>query len=142
MGQGPSFGLGLALSHSQKGVVVINGDGCMLMNLGSLVTVAAHQANLYLIVPDNGVYGLTGGQKTAGSGDIDYSGIARAAGIKRTYAFDTEDRWAAGAAESLSGSGPVFVHLLINPHQTEGSQSPPRPMSEQIAQLRLALSSS
>src|SRR5262245_63136815 len=54
MGQGPALGLGLALAQSRHGVVVVTGDGSMLMNLGCLVTLANHRADLYLIVIDNG----------------------------------------------------------------------------------------
>src|SRR5260221_14277167 len=55
MGQGPALGLGLALAHPERGVIVVNGDGSMLMNLGSLVTLANQPANLFLIVIDNGM---------------------------------------------------------------------------------------
>ena len=61
MGQAPALGLGLALARPERGVIVVNGDGCMLMNLGSLVTIANHPANLYLLIIDNGHYEVTGG---------------------------------------------------------------------------------
>src|SRR5262249_43370960 len=60
MGHAPALGLGLALAQSGHGVVVVNGDGSMLMNLGCLVTLANHRVDLYLIVIDNGVYEVTG----------------------------------------------------------------------------------
>src|SRR6266851_5210978 len=66
MGQAPDLGLGLALAQPERGVIVINGDGSMLMNLGSLVTLANHPANVYLVIVDNGIYEVTGGQPTAG----------------------------------------------------------------------------
>src|ERR1700675_3173163 len=56
MGQGPALGLGLALAQSRHGVVVVTGDGSVLMNLGCLVTLANHPARLFLIIIDNGVY--------------------------------------------------------------------------------------
>src|SRR5213596_2754463 len=56
MGHGPDLGLGLALAQPQRGVIVVNGDGCTLMNLGSLVTLATHPANLFLLIIDNGIY--------------------------------------------------------------------------------------
>src|SRR5688572_26287278 len=56
MGQGPDLGLGIALAQPQRGVIVVNGDGCMLMNLGSLVTLAANPANLCLVIIDNSLY--------------------------------------------------------------------------------------
>src|SRR3954469_13279059 len=103
MGQGPALGLGLALACPGRGVVVVNGDGCTLMNLGCLVTLAAHPADVYLLIMDNGLYEVTGGQPVAGAGRTDYAGLARAAGIGRVYAFDTLAAWRAGAAEALAG---------------------------------------
>lgn len=60
MGQAPALGLGIALAHPERGVIVVNGDGCTLMNLGSLVTLANHPANLYLLIMDNRMYEVTG----------------------------------------------------------------------------------
>ena len=142
MGQGPSFGLGIALACPDRGVVVVNGDGCMLMNLGCLVTVAGHPANLFIVVMDNGVYGLTGGQKTAGSGNVDYANIARAAGISRAYSFESEEKWERGATEALSGNGPVFIHLKTSPINGKNEQVKPRPMADQLNRLKQVLTSS
>src|SRR2546423_2255551 len=83
MGHGPDLGLGLALAQPQRGVIVVNGDGCMIMNLGTLVTLANQPANLYLLIIDNGLYEVTGGQPHAGVGHTDFAGLARAAGIRR-----------------------------------------------------------
>src|SRR5205823_4671743 len=107
MGQGPTLGLGLALAQPGRGVIVLNGDGSLLMNLGSLVTLANHPADVFLLTLDNGLYEVTGGQVTAGAGHTDFAGLARAAGIRRVYAFDTAEAWRAGAADALSGAGPV-----------------------------------
>src|SRR5689334_15129386 len=71
MGHAPSLGLGVALAQP-RGVIVVNGDGSMLMNLGSLVTLAAHPAPVYLLILDNGLYEVTGGQATAGTGRADF----------------------------------------------------------------------
>jgi len=79
MGQGPALGLGLALAHPERGAIVVNGDGCTLMNLGCLVTIAGNPANLFLIIIDNGLYEVTGGQARPGVG-VDFAGLARAAG--------------------------------------------------------------
>src|SRR5947208_8294309 len=87
MGQGPGLGLGLALAQPERGVIVVNGDGCTLMNLGALVTLASQPADVYLLILDNGLYEVTGGQPTAGAGHTDFAGLARAAGIRRVYAF-------------------------------------------------------
>src|ERR1700730_5552203 len=73
MGHGPGLALGLALACPERGVIVINGDGSVLMSLGSVVTLAAPPAAVYLIVMDNALYEVTGGQKTAGAGRADFA---------------------------------------------------------------------
>jgi thiamine pyrophosphate-dependent acetolactate synthase large subunit-like protein len=139
MGQGPALGLGLALARPGRGVIVVNGDGCTLMNLGCLVTLAAHPADLFLVVLDNGLYEVTGGQPTPGAGKVDYAGLARAAGIARSYRFDDLPAWSAGAAEALAGPGPVFVALAVEGRLGQKTPRAPRPMAEQIQRLREAL---
>jgi thiamine pyrophosphate-dependent acetolactate synthase large subunit-like protein len=139
MGQAPALGLGLALAQPERGVIVINGDGCTLMSLGSLVTLAHHPANVYLLIFDNALYEVTGGQQTAGAGHTDFAGLARAAGIPRVYAFETADAWRAGAAEALTGEGPVVVWLQIEGRLGQKTPKAPRPMTEQLARLRHAL---
>jgi len=139
MGQAPALGLGLALAQPERGVIVVNGDGCMLMNLGSLVTIAHHPANLYLLIIDNGHYEVTGGQPTAGAGHTDFAGLARAAGIRRVHSFDNVQTWRAGAAEALSGNGPVVIWLKVEAKMGQKTPSPPRLMAEQIDRLKQAL---
>ena len=139
MSQGPALGLGLALAQPDRGVVVVNGDGCTLMSLGSLVTIANHPANLYLLILDNALYEVTGGQPTAGSGRVDFAAMARAAGIRRVYAFDAVEDWRARAAEALTGPGPVVVWLRVEGKYGQSTPKPPRPMAEQIERLRQAL---
>jgi thiamine pyrophosphate-dependent acetolactate synthase large subunit-like protein len=139
MGQGPPLGLGLALAQPDRGVIVVNGDGCMLMNLGTLVTIGCHPANLFVVVLDNGIYEITGGQPTAGSGRVDYAGLARAAGIQRVYAFDAYADWRSGAPETLSADGPVFIWLKVEARYGQTVPKAPRPMAEQIRRLRRAL---
>jgi len=139
MGQGPALGLGLALAQPERGVIVVNGDGCTLMNLGCLVTLAHHPANLYLLIFENGLYEVTGGQQIAGAGRTDFAGLARAAGIPRVYAFDTADAWRTHAAEALAGTGPVVISLKVEGRLGQKTPKAPRPMAEQIERLRRAL---
>ena len=139
MGQAPALALGLALALPGRGIVVVNGDGCTLMNLGTLVTLAANPADVYLIVMDNGLYEVTGGQPTAGAGTVDFPTLARGAGIRRTYDYADVASWQSGAAEALSGSGPVLIRLSIEPRMGQKTPAPPRPMREQIDRLREAL---
>ncbi len=139
MGHAPSLGLGLALAQPEHGVIVLNGDGCALMSLGNLVTLAHHPARIYVVILDNGQYEVTGGQAHAGVGHVDYAMIARGAGIKRTYAFATLAEWQAGAREALSGVGPVVIHLKVEALPNQKTPKAPCPMSEQIRRLQEAL---
>lgn len=139
MGQGPALGLGLALAQPGRGVIVVNGDGSMLMNLGSLVTLADQPADVFLLILDNQLYEVTGGQPTAGAGRADFAALARAAGIRRTCTFDDATAWRAGAAEALSGPGPVVVWLKVQGRRGQKTPKAPRGMAEQIQRLRQAL---
>jgi len=139
MGQGPALGLGLALAQSRHGVVVVTGDGSLLMNLGCLVTVANHRADLFLIIMDNGVFEVTGGQATAGDGRTDFARLAQAAGIRRVYSFQAIDNWRATAPEALSGPGPVVIWLKVAARECQEPPTAARPMREQIARLRQIL---
>jgi sulfopyruvate decarboxylase subunit beta len=88
MGMASSIGLGLALAQ-EKRVYAIDGDGSLLMNLGSLATIAHHAPHNYcLIVIDNKCYSSTGNQSTRTSGKTDLAGIARAAGISLVKELD------------------------------------------------------
>ena len=92
MGLASSIGLGLALSQSEP-VYVIEGDGALLMNLGSLVTIAREAPpNLCLIVIDNRVYGSTGNQPTARAAGTDLAALARAAGCEHVLEADSEQK--------------------------------------------------
>lgn len=139
MGQGPAIGLGLALAQAKRGVIVVNGDGCTLMNLGCLVTIASNPADLYLVIIDNGLYEVTGGQDRPGPGVADFAGLARAAGIQRVYSFDTTAAWSDGAAAALEGPGPVAIVLKVVGQRGQKTPGPPRPMNEQIKRLSAAL---
>jgi thiamine pyrophosphate-dependent acetolactate synthase large subunit-like protein len=139
MGQGPAVGLGLALAQSRHGVVVACGDGHLLMNLGCLITIANHPADLYLVVMDNGTYEVTGGQPTPGAGGTDFAGLARAAGITRVYSCQTADEWRAVAATALSGPGPVVIRLTVAARPGQRAPRNMRPMDEQVARLRQVL---
>jgi thiamine pyrophosphate-dependent acetolactate synthase large subunit-like protein len=139
MGQGPSLALGLAMSGSSQGVIVINGDGCTLMNLGCLVTIARHPADLWTIVMDNGIYQVTGGQPTAGQDLVDFAAVARGCGVRRVYEFEDAAAWKSAAPEVLSGKGPVLVRLAVDARYGLKGPSAPRPMKAQLARLRGAL---
>jgi len=139
MGHGPSLGLGLALAQPARGVIVLNGDGCTLMSLGNLVTLAHHPANLHVLILDNGHYEVTGGQPHAGTGHVDFALIARGAGLGRVYSFATLADWQAGAAEALAPPGPAVIHLKVEALASQKTPKAPRPMAEQIRRLQEAL---
>src|SRR5262245_38122825 len=139
MGHAPGLGLGLALAQSKRGVIVVNGDGCMLMNLGSLVTLAQNPARLYMLIMDNGIYEVTGGQHVAGAGRTDFAQIARGAGIPRVYACATLPEWEKIAADALSGPGPVVICLKVEARFGQKTPKPIRPLTEQIRRLQGAL---
>jgi thiamine pyrophosphate-dependent acetolactate synthase large subunit-like protein len=138
MGQGIAIGLGLALAQSRS-VVAVSGDGSLLMNLGSLVTVANHPVRLTIVLVDNGLYEVTGGQDVAGAGRTDFAGLARAAGIQRVYTFAEKDDWRFAVDEVLSGEGPAFVWLKVQGEHGHATPAPPRPMAIQIERLCAAL---
>src|SRR5215207_5471486 len=139
MGQGVPVGLGLCLSQPGRGVVVLTGDGGLLMNLGCLVTVAQFRVPLYVLLIDNGLYEVTGGQPVANARRTDFASLARGAGISRVYECASRSEWEAVAGESLSGDGPVFVWLKVEGELGKATPSAPRPMAEQIERLRGAL---
>jgi len=120
MGQAPALGLGMALAQPDKQIVVCNGDGCMLMNLGALVTITAQAPSNYtLIIFDNGIYEITGGQPTpataAADNLVDYPALAAASGFRQIFAFDQLDHWQQSVRDVIDAPGPTFVHLAIEP---------------------------
>jgi thiamine pyrophosphate-dependent acetolactate synthase large subunit-like protein len=139
MGQGVPVGLGLCLAKPGLGVVVLTGDGGLLMNLGCLVSAAQFRVPLTILLIDNGLYEVTGGQAVAGAGVTNFAALARGAGIARVYECAERSEWEAVAGESLSGAGPVFVWLKVQGEHGKPTPAAPRPMAEQIARLRDAL---
>jgi sulfopyruvate decarboxylase subunit beta len=104
MGLASSIGLGLSLAQPQRHVITIDGDGSMLMNLGSLATIASQQPRNYLlIIIDNGTYGSTGDEPTATSMYTDLAAMAKGAGIKEVYAADDPESFRRLLEEMKSG---------------------------------------
>ena len=115
MGGAVPLGLGLALSRPDCEVIVLSGDGSLLMSLGCLVTVIASGAtNLTIVLLDNGLYEVTGGQQTAGhQARVDYAALARAIGFKTVDSFSRIDDWRAGLESGKSIAGPRFIVLRV-----------------------------
>ena len=116
MGGASMIGLGLALARPDKRVLVVTGDGELLMNVGSLATIAfLNPPNLSIVCVDNGHYGETGYQRSHTSLGVDLERIAAASGIKRTVAIEQESELAAGARLIREGNGASFVLLRVKP---------------------------
>jgi phosphonopyruvate decarboxylase len=116
MGQGSSHALGLALGCPDRKVIVLDGDGSLLMNLGSLVTIGhAAPRNLIHCVCENGTYETTGGVPIPGAGRISFTGMARDAGYPKTYEFDNIQDWEQNVMRVIHEDGPVLVDLKIVP---------------------------
>ncbi len=103
MGLASSMGLGIALARPELQVVVLDGDGSILMNLGGLTTMARYRpANLIHVVFDNESLLSVGGFPTATATGSDLAALARAAGIPRVEAVDAIDEFAAAFREALT----------------------------------------
>ncbi|HEY8416843.1 MAG TPA: thiamine pyrophosphate-dependent enzyme [Limnochordales bacterium] len=110
MGMASSVALGLARSMPQTKVISLEGDGALLMNLGSLVTIGVlRPANLVLIVWDNEEYESTGGQKTHTARGADLERLARAAGIDNTATVRDLDSFKETARRALATPGPWLI---------------------------------
>lgn len=116
MGAAVSIGLGLALGRPDRRVLVVTGDGELLMNVGALATVAvAAPRNLSILCVDNARYGETGYQETHTALGTSLEQMARGAGFTRTLTVQDEAQLPAGAALLRGGDGPVLVVLRVAP---------------------------
>jgi phosphonopyruvate decarboxylase len=116
MGGATTMGLGLALARPDKRVLVVTGDGELLMNVGSLATVGVlGPPNLSILCVDNGHYGETGYQRSHTSLGVDLEKIAAGSGIQRTLAVEREAQLAEGARLLREGNGTAFVLLRVKP---------------------------
>jgi phosphonopyruvate decarboxylase len=116
MGQASSHALGLALGSPDRRVIVLDGDGSLLMNLGSLVTIANVRPKHFLhIVFENGVYEVNGAHPTPGSGNVDFATMAKAAGYQDAKCYWELDDLEAALPELLATDGPVMAVLKTVP---------------------------
>lgn len=117
MGGAVPIGLGLALARPDVPVLVVTGDGEMLMGLGSLATVAAQApGNLVIAVLDNGVYGETGNQKSHTALGTDLAGVARGCGIEDSRRVTTMDEVGTLATRIHAvGDAPAFACIPVDP---------------------------
>ncbi|MYG52134.1 MAG: aldehyde dehydrogenase [Rhodospirillaceae bacterium] len=116
MGGAVSIGLGLAIAQPEKRVLVVTGDGEMLMGLGSLTAVGARRpANLAIVALDNERYGETGMQRSNTGRGTNLAAVAKASGIPVVATVGSAARLDEAVSLARSARGPVFVTLKIDP---------------------------
>ncbi|MSO75902.1 MAG: aldehyde dehydrogenase [Alphaproteobacteria bacterium] len=115
MGGAVPVGLGMAIAQPERRVMVITGDGELLMGLGSLATVAAKAPNnMAVVVLDNERYGETGQQPTHTAMGTDLAGVARAAGFKSALVIADESGLPAAIMAAREAPGPVLVVVKVS----------------------------
>jgi thiamine pyrophosphate-dependent acetolactate synthase large subunit-like protein len=126
MGSACAIGLGLALAQPRRRVLVVTGDGEMLMGLGSLATIAAQRpANLAVVVLDNERYGETGMQKTHTAYRTDLATVAKGCGFATAETVRDGAQLAALRSGIQRGRGPLFYQIKVR-HDTAPLVLPPR----------------
>ena len=139
MGKASSLGLGLALAQPDRKVFVLDGDGSLLMNLGSLVTIAnMAPPNLVHFLFVNSVYHTTGGQPIPNAGKISFAGLARDAGYANVHEFKDIESLENNIETTISQAGPTFICLKVL-SAAEPSPFPFVKTSDTIPRFRAAL---
>jgi thiamine pyrophosphate-dependent acetolactate synthase large subunit-like protein len=139
MGGAAMVGLGLALAQPKQKVLVLTGDGEMLMGLGSLATIAAQRPpNLRIVVLDNERYGETGQQRTHTAMGVDLEAVAGACGFRHTRTVRQADELAALRDDLHGCEDAVFAVVKIGPEQLP-RVLPPRDGPYLAQRLRAAL---
>jgi len=139
MGSAAMIGLGLALAQPKRRVLVITGDGEMLMALGALATIAVQKPrNLSIVVLDNEHYGETGMQRTHTGYGVDMAGMAKAAGFARTLNI-TAQKDVLRLRPLIDGMrGPLFAQIKIDPEKLP-LVLPPREASYIKNRMRISI---
>ena len=126
MGFALGIAMGVAWQSHQEPIFVLDGDGALIMRLGSLVTAGAlRRSNLVHVVLDNGAYASTGGQPTSSTG-VDFPAVARACGYRRT----ARCMGVGGLAEAMEwarysgGEGPAMLHVQMSPREASAQERP------------------
>ena len=125
MGGAAMVGLGLALAQPKRRVVVMTGDGEMLMGLGSLATIGVQRpANLAIVVIDNGLYAETGMQRTHTASGVDLAGVARSCGFAHAETVGTQSELERLARAAYETPGPFFAAIKVSPDPTSIELAP------------------
>lgn len=138
MGLASSIGLGLALS-TQRRVMVLDGDGSILMNPNALITIGRYlPSNLMILALDNGVYGSTGSQNTFTRDGVDLEQFARCCGFRHTRRVSDGDGLSRAVRELEDADGCTFIHAVL---KTGNAACPniPLELGEITARFRAAL---
>jgi thiamine pyrophosphate-dependent acetolactate synthase large subunit-like protein len=127
MGLAVPIALGVAIAQPRRKVFALEGDGSILMQLGSLSTVAARdQKNLCIVIMDNEAYQITGGQATATALGADIVDIARGSGIAQSAWAADEDAFVELVRQSLKEDGPWLIGCRIdNQHPVDTTERDP-----------------
>ncbi len=140
MGHAADLALGLALAQPLRKVICLNGDGSMLMSLGTLTTIVeSGVSNLILFVLVNGTYEITGNQRIPARESVDWGGLARSAGFKRVYRCVDSNDYKQDISGILQGEGSAFVEIQVEP----GAEGPiSRSEKEEAVYLKVSLAES
>jgi phosphonopyruvate decarboxylase len=141
MGSASALGLGIAVARPTERVLVLDGDGSLLMQLGSLVTIAGQQpTNLRHVVFENGVYETSGSQPLPGVDVTDLCAMATAAGYAHAERFDTADDLDARLRAALDRPGPTLIAFRTTGNGDLGTTAPPSPaFADEVQKLRRVL---
>ena len=140
MGSATSMGLGLALARPERRVLVVTGDGELLMNVGTLATVAVlNPPNLAIVCVDNGRYGETGWQESHTSRGVDLEQMAVGAGIRTTRSIMRPEGIPEASRLIRDGNGTSFVLMRVKPTESPPHKRDLDPATERL-RFRAALS--
>jgi phosphonopyruvate decarboxylase len=139
MGGAGALGLGLALAQPDRKVYVLDGDGSLLMQLGTLASIAgAEPTNLYHFVLVNRVYETSGQQPIPGGQEVDFAAMARAAGYRYAENFTDLGVFQEKLRGILASEGPAFLALEVDPEDS-GESTPRNPHPDPAGLLRSQL---
>ena len=139
MGAATSMGLGLALARPERRVLVVTGDGELLMNVGTLATAAVmNPPNLAIVCVDNGRYGETGWQKSHTSLGVNLERMAIGAGMRTTRLVTRPEQIPEASRLIREGNGTSFVLMRVKPTESPPHKRDLDPASERI-RFRAAL---
>lgn len=141
MGGASSLGLGLALARPERRVIVFDGDGSLLMQLGSLATVAgAAPRNFVHLLFNNGVYHTSGSQGIPSGAVVDFAMLARGAGYRAAHTIDNLEEFRIRLPALLAEDGPLMVVLITSEAEQTPMTAPGGvPFHQQVETLRLRL---